>query len=302
MRANSAQSVSCRHSVHTQKILRRFPNSSPLLDWKTDVAPVLTTYMARMRYSGYPEKYRMDTLIRALRIFDKMVEDDEKGLRPIYRPKDWNVVSRKKEKDRKKYDWSTKGGHIAPIFVPPTPNSELASLMKEVADREAEAGVKFKIIETAGLSMRRVLQVSNPLASAGCASADCLPCKDGRGEGGNCRGCGVNYILECQLCPDGHRSVYVGESSRNLYTRSNEHLSRYRAGKMTSFMVKHQTTVHQGEEAQFKAKVTANTRDCLTRQVKEAVQIRRSQVPVLNAKTEWHQPALFRIQSEIERG
>ena len=71
---------------------------------------------------------------------------------------------------------------------------------------------------------------------------------------------------------------------------------------MTSFIVKHQTTVHQGEEAQFKAKVTASTRDCLTRQVKEAVQIRRSKVPVLNAKTEWHQPALFRIQSEIERG
>jgi hypothetical protein len=174
--------------------------------------------------------------------------------------------------------------------------------MKEVADREAEAGVKFKIIETAGLSMRRVLQMSNPLATAGCTSADCLPCKDGRGEGGNCRGCGVNYILECQLCPDGHRSVYVGESSRNLYTRSNEHLSRYRAGKMTSFIVKHQTTVHHGEEAQFKAKVTASTRDCLTRQVKEAVQIRRSQVPVLNGKTEWHQPALYRIQSEIERG
>ena len=33
--------------------------------------------------------------------------------------------------------------------------------------REAEAGVKFKIIETAGLSMMRVLQVSNPLETAG---------------------------------------------------------------------------------------------------------------------------------------
>ena len=56
-------------------------------------------------------------------------------------------------------------------------------------------------------------------------------------------------------------------------------------------------TSHQGEVAQFKAKVTDSTRDCLTRQVKEAVQIRRSKVPVLNAKT-----ALYRIQSEIERG
>ena len=67
-------------------------------------------------------------------------------------------------------------------------------------------------------------------------------------------------------------------------------------------MVKHQTNVHQGEVAEYKAKVTASTRDCLSRQVREAVLIRRCQVPVLNGKTEWHQPALYRIQNEIERG
>ena len=60
--------------------------------------------------------------------------------------------------------------------------------------------------------------------------------------------------------------------------------------------------MHQGEEAVFMAKVTTRTRDCLTRQVREAVLIRRSQVPVLNGKTEWHQPALYRIQQEVERG
>ena len=162
--------------------------------------------------------------------------------------------------------------------------------------------MKFKIIETAGLSMRRVLQVSNPMESKGCDSPDYLPCKDGRGSGGNCRGCGTNYQIECQLCPDGEKAVYIGESSRNLYTRSREHMARYQAGKNTSFMAKHQDTAHHGHEASYKAMVTASTRDCLTRQVREAVLIRRSSVPVLNGKTEWHQPALFRIQSEIERG
>ena len=49
-------------------------------------------------------------------------------------------------------------------------------------------------------------------------------------------------------------------------------------------------------------KVQGVPEDCLTRQVREAVQIRRSQVPVLNSKTEWHQPALWRIQTEIYRG
>ena len=302
MHASSAQSISCRNSVHTQELLRRLLNSSPLLDWTTEVAPVLTTYMARMKHNDYPEKYRVDTLLRTLRIYDKMMKDDENGSRPLYRPKDWNIIARRKEKDLKKYEWSTRGGHIAPIFVPPTPNSELVNLLKKVAEDEAEAGINFKLIETGGMSMRRVLQVSNPMETKGCEEADCLPCKNGRGDGGNCRGCGINYEIECELCPDGEKGVYIGESSRNLYTRSKEHLSRHRTGALTSFMVKHQASAHQGEDASYKARVTASTKDCLTRQVREAVLIRRSRVPVLNGKTEWHQPALYRVQSEIERG
>ena len=149
--------------------------------------------------------------------------------------------------------------------------------------------------------MRSVLQRSNPLETAGCDTQDCLPCKHGRGEGGNCAGCGINYEIECQLCPEEEKSVYIGETSRNLYTRSSEHMSSYRGGKVTSFMFKHQENAHPGEQAVYKAKVTASTRDCLTRQVREAVLIRRSQVPVLNSKTEWHQPALYRIQHEVER-
>ena len=48
MHAMSAQSVSCRNSVHTQELLRRMLNSSLQLDWRTCVAPVLSEYMLRM--------------------------------------------------------------------------------------------------------------------------------------------------------------------------------------------------------------------------------------------------------------
>jgi hypothetical protein len=102
-----------------------------------------------------------------------------------------------------------------------------------------------------GRGVRSVLQRSNLLETAGCDTQDCLPCKHGRGEGGNCEGCGINYEIECQICPDGERSVYIGETSRNLYTRSSEHVSRYRGGKMTSFMFKHQQNAHQGEQAMY---------------------------------------------------
>ena len=70
LHAQSSQSVSCKNSVHTQEILHRILNTSPMLDLSSCVAPVLTDYMLPMMRSGYPEKYRLDTLNRALRIYD----------------------------------------------------------------------------------------------------------------------------------------------------------------------------------------------------------------------------------------
>ena len=109
----------------------------------------------------------MDTLLRALRIYDDMVRKDLENVRPLYRPKDWNVVARRKEKQNKKHEWSTRGGFIAPIFVPPTPQNELANSPKAIAESEAEAGVVFKIVETGGLSVKSILQRSNPLETPG---------------------------------------------------------------------------------------------------------------------------------------
>ena len=112
----------------------------------------------------------------------------------------------------------------------------------------------------------------------------------------------MNYVLEFQLCPDGQRAKYIGESSWNLFTRSLEHLKNYRSGSQSSFILKQQNTNHGGAEPDYRAKVVASTRDCLTRQVREAVMIRRCQVPILNGKSEWHQPPLYRVQHEMERG
>ena len=128
------------------------------------------------------------------------------------------------------------------------------------------------------------------------------PAKKAGGQGGDCEGGGINYEIECQLCDDGDKSVYIGESSRNLYTRCKEHLQRYREGGERSFMAKHQNKEHRGQEPSYRARVTDKTRDCLSRQVREAVLIRRSNMKILNGKSEWHQPALFRVQQEIEQG
>ena len=81
LHANSAPPITCRDSVHTQEILRRILNCSTELDWSKDIAPVLSDYIGRMMRSGYSQKYRVEALNRALRIYDKMREEDNDGRR-----------------------------------------------------------------------------------------------------------------------------------------------------------------------------------------------------------------------------
>jgi hypothetical protein len=89
-------------------------------------------------------------------------------------------------------------------------------------------------------------------------------------------------------------------NQHNIIATSQVNISKKK--KKKSFILKHQNKEHQGSPGSYTAKVTATAKDCLTRQVREAVHLRRCGVPTLNGKTEWHQPALIRIQSEILRG
>ena len=90
----------------------------------------------------------MDTLTRALRIHDSMKREDREGTRPLYRPEHWNIILRRKEKEKKKYELTTKGGHIAPIFFPPPPNSELAESLRIIGPAFL-AHTKQKVSSTA---------------------------------------------------------------------------------------------------------------------------------------------------------
>ena len=68
-----------------------------------------------------------------------------------------------------------------------------------------------------------------------------------------------------------------------------------------SFIKKHMDDCHPGEESKFEARVTHSNKDCLSRQVREGVLIRRCTMPILNSKSEWFQPPIFQIQNEIIR-
>ena len=230
-----------------------------------------------------------------------MVKEEEEGVRPVHRPRDWQKEKRRKDKRNKKHNWATRGGYIAPIIVPPTPNSELLNMLRDVARSEAQPGLKFKIVEGGGRTVKRAVQQSNPTGSNGCQGGDCVACKGGRGAGGSCRKSNVLYEVACQLCPEDSQAVYLGETARNLYTRGREHRRNYLKQNTESFMFKHQYEKHNGADENFLASVKSSFRDCLTRQISEGVHIRRCEREVLNTKSEWHQPALWRVRSELSR-
>ena len=222
MDASSAQSAACKKSVHVQELLRRILNTSTRLDWLAEVAPVLTEYMTRMYKAGYSEGYRKNVLAHAMRIYDKMRQEEQEGIRPLYRPKDWEAERRSIDKRKKKHNWATKGGFTAPIMVPSTPDGELAKMLRSVAEAEATEDVRFKVIETGGKTVKHQLQSSNPTATKGCTDDSCIACRHGKGRGGNCHRNNITYEVECLLCQQEEgreRSTYVGESPRNVYTR-----------------------------------------------------------------------------------
>ena len=68
----------------------------------------------------------------------------------------------------KKQTWATKGGCIAPIIIPPTPNSELLNMLRETAKQEALPGLEFNIVESGGRTITSCVQLSNPTGSPGC--------------------------------------------------------------------------------------------------------------------------------------
>ena len=87
------------------------------------------------------------------------MEVDRNGVKPMYRPKGYQLEQRKESKREKKKTWYAKGGYESVIFTPATPNS---SLKKSYEKAIKETTLKIKVIEQSGTQLKRMLQTSNP--------------------------------------------------------------------------------------------------------------------------------------------
>ena len=149
-----------------------------------------------MQFSGYRQKFRREIIKSALAAFERMKEEERKGERPIYRERNWRRKDRKREKRRKKTEWYKKGDYETVVFIPTTPQSQLKNQYEKIIK---ELEIKMKVIERRGLTLKNMLQKSEPISDIKCERmGECMVCKnDGKGD---CRRENVTYEISCNKC------------------------------------------------------------------------------------------------------
>ena len=179
----------------------------------------------------------------------------------------------------------------------------MASRLREVEEKK-KGGRKWrlKIMETTGMTLKRILQRSQPWVEEACKDFEgCLVCKYADKPGG-CRKVGVNYSLVCLGC-EGRQiiSEYIGETGRNPYTRGQEHLKLFQARSQKSVLWRHCVNFHSGDNQDFKMVVRSRPGTPLERQALEGVLIKNFDGEnLMNTKAEWRGPRITRTSFNMD--
>ena len=214
----SAISTQTKRTVLSQEILRILLHCCEYLKWE-DVCVHINNFLKKMQYSGYSKPFRYNAVNSALNTLKIIKQKKELGIRPINRTKDWRWEERAKEKEEKKTVWYKNGGFDSVLFIPSTPEGKLKSMYQHEI---ARSGMRIKVIEKTGATLKSRLQVSNPFKTQRCGRESCFVCTSG--GTGNCNSEGITYNLKCKTeCET--KDIYRGESSGNAYTRGDEHLT-----------------------------------------------------------------------------
>ena len=208
--ASSAISWHQKRTTLTQEAIRRLKNTSQSLGAEIQNSH-LNIFMKKLKLSGYDEKFRGEIVKSAKKAYDAMVLKDQNGTKPLFR-------NRKQiEEDKRlssKVKWFNKKGkcHNTVLFVPPTPNGELAKLIQK---REEELNkyskLSIKVVEKGGVKLKDLLVKKDPFKKPNCTSKLCPICHETEFSmlnGKNRIPCGtsnVGYRWICIKCMRGKR-------------------------------------------------------------------------------------------------
>ena len=175
MESRSAHGENTKRNVMVNELCRIMKNCSVYLPWD-EVAEKVSYYVRRMEYCGYGEDFRYAVVKMAIsRHKRKVARWLEEGA--MYEDSR-SDEERQESRDEKKRSWYKNDGKYASVmFVQPTEGSELKRRVQQIAKRN---GVKVKVVEKAGLTVKKVLQRSNPFGKKKCDRDDCVVCKCGK--------------------------------------------------------------------------------------------------------------------------
>ena len=205
---------------NVQQGIRRLRNTRPRLHAETR-NQLMEEWAEMMMVCGYTENHRKEAIRYAVVEYERMVEKDAKGQTPLYRSRLWNKEERRKKKLMKKVAWYRPQDTV--IFVPTTPNGELAMKVRKVVQEEGRRIiVKVRVVETAGTSLRQKLVRTDLAANKPCRQQDCLLCITGKGNSTTSHHrSGALYKGSCKLCEKNDlRLEYHGETGYSVCTRT----------------------------------------------------------------------------------
>ncbi len=274
-----------KRTILTQEVLRILLHCSSYLPWEVPRTHI-NNFMLKMQYSGYGKMFRYHVVNGAINAYQKIREKEDLGIRPMHRPKNWERESRRKEKETKRKNWYKDGGFDSVVFIAMTRNGEL----KRRYEREIrKSGLRIKVVERTGRTLKSQLQTSNPFREANCGRNDCFVCTTS--NTGNCNTESVTYDIKCEGDDCTEREEYRGESANNGYTRGKIHIRDLNAKDIkNSPLWRHCVEKHNGQVQNFTMAINGTYRnDTMMRQVTEAVQINNLDPRhLMNTRAEWN--------------
>ena len=235
----------------------------------------ISHYMKRMQYSGYSERDRLSVLKKAYDKKEKRNDSTDYG----------------KRKGRNK-DWYLKGNKYESLMVvDATPGERLKRVVEKTAKKY---GIKMKVIERRGRTMKTMFQKSNPFGVVGCSERDCVVCKGGMGV--DCRKRGVVYEIGCE--EEGCGKKYIGQTGRTLYERLKQHeqIVGNRGNRGPMGPVEKHREEHRNRDFKYSVRIKDNLYGRATRRmISEAVQIESLDKNIsFNRKQGWTFASMYR--------
>ena len=307
----------------TQNLIRRMKNTSELLPDGERIL-IVERYVSQLKLLGYSEVQTKRIIEAGLKGYETLLSKCLKGTAKMHRSAEegaefrkvkkllgksrWFKKKRKKEGKKSKKQKEESPEIVTVIFVPQTPKGELAKRLQIVENKISKlTGERVKIVERGGTQVKQILVKSNPWSKGFCDRANCLPCLNGDGNQ-NCFDKNVVYQISCLECAERHgedqerkTAIYIGQTSRSIYERGQEHLLCLRKKQENSPLFKHASEEHAGDSnIRFEMKVVKKHFSAISRLVHEAILIERTSgaksYSILNSKGEWGRTHLPRLK------